>query len=80
MYMGINLKDMRLKVVFNDDPTGMSKDITEVIIIPKDVCLFCLHDYKQNLNRLAKEVKTALEYKGYDFTEGFHLLKVYSVG
>lgn len=42
------------------------------------VLLFCLHDSKQNINRLAKEVKTALEHKGYDFTEAFHLLKVYS--
>lgn len=80
MCEGINRKDMKLRVAFNDDPTGMSKDITEEIVIPKDVCLFCLHDSRQNINRLAKEVKTALEYKGYDFTEAFHLLKVYSVG
>ena len=71
---------MKLKVIFNNDPTGMSRDFTEEIAIPKDVCLFCLHDYKHNMNRLAKEVKTALEYKGYGFTEAFHLLKVYSVG
>lgn len=70
---------MRLQVTFGIDPTGMSKDITEEIIIPKDVCLFCCHDSRLKIQRLQKEVMKALEYKGYDFEYGFFLLKVYTL-
>lgn len=70
---------MKLKVVFTNDPTGMSNDIAEEIIIPENVCLFCLHDSRLKINRLSKEVKTALEYKGYDLRLYFGLLKVYSI-
>lgn len=71
---------INLKVVFSIDPTGMElKDITEEIVIPSDVCLFCLHDANQNIRRLQQEVKKALEYKGYDLTMYFNLLKVYTV-
>ena len=69
---------MKLKVVFTNDPTGMSKDITEEIIIPSEICLFCSHDSRLNIRRLETEVKVALEYKGYVFGISFHLFKVYS--
>ncbi len=71
---------IKLKVVFSIDPTGMElKDITEEIVIPSDICLFCLHDVHQNIYRLQQEVKKALEYKGYDFSMCFNLLKVYTI-
>jgi len=66
----------KLKVVFSVDSTGFDKDITEEITIPNDVCLYCLHDKD---NRLKNEVKTALEYLGYDFTFFFQLMKVYTL-
>lgn len=69
----------KLKVVFGIDPTGHEKDITETVIIPKNVCLFCLHDSRRDINRLVKEVKTSLEHKGYDFSMGFFLLKIYTL-
>ena len=65
---------LSLKVTFSVDPTGYDQDITELISIPKDVCLYCLHDKG---NRLHNEVKKALEYKGYNFIYYFKLLKVY---
>lgn len=70
---------MKLKVEFNNDPTGMGNDITETVIIQDGVCLFCQNDNNQNINRLSNEVKKALEYKGYDFSCAFYLLNVYSV-
>lgn len=70
---------MKLKVVFGIDPTGFAKDITEEITIPKDVCLFCCHDYRQQIQRLHDEVRKALEYKGYDLDWHFSLLKVYTL-
>jgi len=66
---------INLKVVFNVDPTGFDKDITEEILIPSELCLYCLHD-KQN--RFHDEIVKALQYKGYEFKEFFQLLKVYS--
>lgn len=65
-----------LKAVFSIDPTGISKDITEEINIPKDVCLYCLSDKD---NRFYQEVKKAIEYKGYDLSCFFQLMKVYAV-
>ena len=65
-----------LKVVFSLDATGFEQDIKEEIIIPSDTCLFCLHDKD---NRFYREIKKALEYKGYDLTYFFQLMKVYSV-
>lgn len=70
---------MRLKVTFGVDPTGFAKDITEKVIIPKDVCLYCCHDSRHNISRLHNEVKKALEYKGYDLEQWFTLLKVYTL-
>ena len=71
---------MKLKVAFNIDPTGYENDITEEIYIPKDVCMYCLHDKH---NRFYDEIKKALLNKGYDFgcESGyyFELLKVYVV-
>lgn len=70
----------KLKVVFRTDPTGFSKDITEEVFIPSEVCLFCCHDSRLKISRLYDEVKKALEYKGYDLSSEyahFELLKVY---
>lgn len=67
---------MKLKVVFSIDPTGSDWDITEEIVIPKETCLYCLHDKE---NRLVKEVMKALEYKGYEFEFYFELMKVYVI-
>jgi hypothetical protein len=64
----------KLSVSFSVDPTGFAQDITEEINIPKDVCLYCLHDKE---NRLVKEVMKALEYKGYELIHFFQLMKVY---
>jgi hypothetical protein len=65
---------MNLKVVFSIDATGSDKDITELIIIPNDVCVYCLHDKD---NRFHNEIKKALEYKGYDLRYFFQLMKAY---
>lgn len=71
---------INLKVNFSIDPTGMElKDITEEIVIPSDVCLFCLHDANHNIRRLQQEVKKALEYKGYDLSRYFDLMKVHTL-
>lgn len=70
---------MKLKVTFGIDPTGFDKDITEEIVIPSNVCLFCCHDSRHSISRLHNEVKKALEYKGYDLKWHFSLLKVYSL-
>jgi hypothetical protein len=70
---------MKLKVAFGVDPTGFDKDITEVIDLPSDLCLFCSHDSRLNIQRLHKEVKNALELKGWDLDYYFTLLKVYVV-
>ena len=63
---------INLKVVFSIDATGSDKDITEQIIIPNDVCVYCLHDKD---NRFHNEIKKALEYKGYDLRYFFQLMK-----
>lgn len=70
---------MKLKVVFGIDPTGHDLDITEEINIPSDICLFCCHDSRLQIQRLHIEVKKALEYKGYDLKWYFSLLKVYTL-
>lgn len=67
---------MTLKVVFSVDATGFAQDITEEINIPSDVCLYCLSDKD---NRFYREVKKAIENKGYDLTYYFELMKVYSI-
>lgn len=69
----------KLKVSFGLDPTGMDLDITEEVIIPDNVCLYCLHDSSLKINRLHDEIKKALEYKGYDTKYYFHLLKIYTL-
>ena len=66
----------KLKVVFSIDPTGFSSDIIEHIFISNDICLYCLHDKD---NRFLNEVKKAIEYKGYDLTSYFELMKVYTL-
>jgi hypothetical protein len=63
-----------LKVTFSVDATGSDQDITEEINIPKDVCLYCLHDKD---SRFHNEVMKALEYKGYELGQFFQLMKVY---
>jgi len=69
----------KLKVVFGLDPTGFELDITEEVIIPSDVCLFCNHDSRFNISRLHDEVKKSLEYKGYDTKWCFYPFKVYTI-
>ena len=70
---------MKVKVVFWLDPTGHDLDITEEIIIPSNICLFCCHDSRLQISRLHDEVRKALEYKGYDLRMYFSLLKIYSL-
>ncbi len=70
---------MKVRVVFGIDPTGYDLDITEEIVIPSDICLFCCHDSRLQISRLQEEVKKALEYKGYDLKWYFSLLKVYTL-
>lgn len=65
-----------LKVTFSIDATGFDQDITEEIIIPNGVCLYCLHDKD---NRLHQEIMKALEYKGYELRYFFQLMKVYVI-
>ena len=68
---------MKLRVVFTDDPTGMSKDITKEIDIPSEECLYDIHD---KTNRLYNLIKTTLEYQGFDFSYfPFTLWKVYVI-
>lgn len=69
----------KLKVVFTTDSTGMSKDITEEIEISSEICLFCYHDSRLEIDRLHDEVKLALESKGYDLEWWFTLWKVYTI-
>ena len=70
---------MKLKVTFSTDPTGFEQDITEVIDIPADTCLFCNHDARLDIPRLYNEVKNALESNGYNLTYYFELFKIYVV-
>jgi hypothetical protein len=68
----------KLKVVFNNDPTGMSKDITEEIKIPSNTCLYCNCEKESSLY---KEIYTALLLKRPDLNlqfGRFYLLKVYT--
>jgi hypothetical protein len=65
---------INLNVTFSIDSTGSDKDIIEQIIIPNDVCVYCLHDKD---NRFHNEIKKALEYKGYDLRYFFQLMKAY---
>lgn len=67
----------KLRVAFGIDPTGFDKDITEIVEIPSEVCLFCCHDSRHNIQRLRNEVKKALELKGWDLRYHFFLLKIY---
>ena len=46
-----------LFVTYTTDPTGMSKDLSDNVLINADVCLYNSHD-KQN--RLLNEIKNAL--------------------
>lgn len=64
------------KISFSIDPTGFDKDITEVIAINPETCLYCLHDKK---NRFIKEVKNSLELKGYDLGYFFQIMKIYQL-
>ena len=70
---------MKLKVCFGIDPTGHDVDITEEINIPFDICLYCNHDSRLQIQRLHQEVMKALEYKGYDLRNYFLLLKVHTL-
>jgi len=70
---------LTLKVVFGVDLTGQKLDITEIVYIPANVCLYCNHDSRLEISRLHDEVKKALEYKGYDLDLYFSLLKVYTI-
>ena len=70
---------MKVKVVFGVDPTGHDLDITEEIVIPSNICLFCCHDSRLQISRLQHEVKKALEYKGYNLKYYFSLLKIYTL-
>ena len=69
---------MKLKVAFSIDAT--TKDITEEIIIPSDICIYCHCDWLHHDNSLRNEIRKALEYKGYDFSQtDFELLKAYTL-
>ena len=67
---------MKLKVVFSTDATGHAQDITEVVSIKSEICLYCLHDRQ---NRFYDEVKKQIENKGYDLRYYFELMKVYTI-
>ena len=65
-----------LKVIFSIDSTGEMQDITEIINIPSEVCLYSLHDKN---NRFHNEVKRILQRKYYDVKYFFQLIKVYAI-
>jgi hypothetical protein len=69
----------KLKVTFSNDPTGMDMDITEEVLIPSNVCLYCNHDSRLHIDRIRDEVKKSLEYKGYDLDWCFTLFKAYVI-
>ena len=66
----------KLKVTFSIDPTGFDKDITEVITIGSETCLCCLHDKD---DRFIREVKKAIESKGYDISYYCRIMKIYTL-
>jgi hypothetical protein len=67
---------IRLKVTFSIDATGLAPDITKNVMIPSDVCLYCLHDKE---NRLYDEVQKAVEAIGFDLRYYFKIMKIYIV-